>query len=193
MRSSTKFFSLLSLLVALLATTPVASASNYTRGVTDNPRLARSEINGLKALIDNLYSTAALAGLWETNTIHASDRSLLQGVQFSSEIQMSTLQDWLQNWYGITYEPRLRPGTMQQIRSLSKLSEDTFERRFLLAMVRQHKKTTLLAQRLIELNGTIDLYLYAPNIVNTAKQASARWTNALCTWYGACPKVVPVP
>jgi hypothetical protein len=61
------------------------------------------------------------------------------------------MQSWLQEWYGISYEPQMKPGDMQQMEKLAVTSGEEFEIVFMEMRIKHHEKaikqTTQCAER----------------------------------------------
>lgn len=186
MKTSFRSLLLITLFTALLPSTSQA----YTRGVYDNPGLARYEAKVMGDLIDQLYAATVLNQLWEERTIHEEKKTAFQQLIQQNQMEIQTLTKWLQEWYGVTHEPRLRGAIAQQARSLSRLSLDRFEMRFLLAMIRHQNRTALLAEQAGIRARSSYLTQFVPGLATASKGQADSLTQWLCYWYQICPRAV---
>lgn len=50
------------------------------------------------------------------------------------------MQVWLDGWYGLEYEPEMKPGDMNQMEKLAVLNGAEFEIEFMEMMIKHHSK-----------------------------------------------------
>lgn len=96
------------------------------------------------------------------------------------------MQSWLQQWYGISYQPEMTPGDMQQMDRLSALSDGSFEVEFMKRMIRHHWKAVIRASTCIESAYHPELLSLCENIVMTQTAEIDLMRTWLCNWYGVC-------
>jgi uncharacterized protein (DUF305 family) len=48
------------------------------------------------------------------------------------------MQGWLRDWYGVTHDPELDGKTQRQIRYLSQLTGEAFEKAFMMILIEHH-------------------------------------------------------
>jgi uncharacterized protein (DUF305 family) len=173
-------FAIAGLLWALLPATSQAAQPAPDRST------ARFEINFMQDMIDHHAMAVEMARMCQEKAedlLHEDLLALCGQIVTSQESQIDTLQGWLQDWYGKTYEPRLEDG---QMRDLEALTGAEFEVAFMVQMIGHHREAIDEASGclvrayhpdLIELCGAI-IVEQAPEIVEMRT-----W---LCQWYDLC-------
>jgi uncharacterized protein (DUF305 family) len=100
---------------------------------------------------------------------------------------MMVMQSWLQDWYGISYEPEMTPGMMRQVEKLAELESAEFEIEFTQSMIKHHLGAIKEGEQCLDRAYHPELLSLCQNIIVTQTQEIAQMqTTWLCEWYGIC-------
>lgn len=98
----------------------------------------------------------------------------------------TSAQNWLQEWYGISYEPQMKPGDMQQMEKLAATSGEEFEIMFMEMLIKHHEQAIKRATKCTELAYHNALANLCENIIATQQVEIEQMQTWLCDWYGIC-------
>jgi len=154
---------------------PTQSATNY-------------EIKFMENMIDHHAMAVAMGQICLQKAIHEELRSLCQNIITSQSAQIAEMQSWLQNWYGISYSPEMKPGDQQMMDRLASLSGAEFEIAFMEMMIKHHEKAIKEGRQCLDKAYHAELRALCENIVTTQSAEIAQMQTWLCQWYGECHK-----
>jgi uncharacterized protein (DUF305 family) len=175
--------------VPLLRTAVAAAALflNADQAVASAPapdqQTSKYEIRFLTNMIDHHSMAVMMAELCETRAAQPDLRSLCTSIVSSQSEQIETMQGWLQDWYGVTYEPVMKPGMEKRIDGLSELSGAAFDVEFMEMMIRHHAKAVQEGVMCLDRAYHADLESLCANIVQTQAEEIALMQSWLCSWY----------
>jgi uncharacterized protein (DUF305 family) len=149
--------------------------------------IARYEVDFLKNMIDHHAMAVEMGEMClDKNLLHAELAELCASiVQVQSE-EISKMQNWLQSWYGIQYEPEMKQGSMKQMERLNSLDGAEFEIAFMEMMIKHHSKAIKEGQRCIDRAYHEALIDACEDIVASQKAEIETMESWLCQWYGMC-------
>ena len=96
------------------------------------------------------------------------------------------MQGWLQQWYGISHEPEMKPGDEKMMDRLASMSDAEFEIEFMQMMITHHEKAIKEARQCLDKAGHAELRTLCQNIIRTQSAEIAQMQTWLCQWYGLC-------
>lgn len=89
-------------------------------------------------MIDHHMMAIMQAEVCLEKTVHAELAQLCENIIATQSQEMMMMQSWLQEWYGISYEPQMTPGMMRQVEKLAELEGAEFEIEFMQSMIKHH-------------------------------------------------------
>ena len=181
-----------------LNSTPVASIpgastiATHAAGVTvaSAPAPSRSasnfEVKFMTDMIDHHHMAVMMADMCIAKAIHPELRSLCENIRTAQMTEIEEMQAWLQDWYGITYEPMMKPGDEKMMERLASLSGAEFEIAFMEMMIKHHEKAIKEGRHCLDKASHAELRNLCENIIRTQSAEIARMQTWLCQWYGEC-------
>lgn len=148
--------------------------------------VARFEVDYMKSTIDHHTAGVVMAQLCIDRAVHAELRQLCEQSLASQRMQIEMLQDWLQDWYGITYEGTIPPSAAQDIRRLSQLSGAEFEDEFLTEFSKHHLGIIKESDKAVERVYHPELRELARSIVIAQSRGVIMMQTWDCEWYDDC-------
>ena len=101
---------------------------------------------------------------------------------------VSTLQSWLEDWYGIQYSPVLGGADERQLGNLAALEGADFEAAYLEDMIKHYTTSVRKEQQCYGRANTTALILFCFNAQFEHNEDIAQMEQWLCDWYGDCPR-----
>ena len=147
---------------------------------------ARYEIDFLQDMIDHHMMAVMTAELCVEKAIHEELRALCQEIIAAQSAEIEQMQGWLQEWYGISYEPRMTRGMQKQVDRLAALSGAEFEIAFMEMMIEHHAKAIREAERCVDRAYHPELEELCEDIIATQSAEIEQMQAWLCEWYGRC-------
>lgn len=147
---------------------------------------ARFEVDFMTGMIDHHAMATEMGQLCLEKATHEELRSLCADIVASQSEEIETLQEWLSSWYGISYEPQMKPGEMKQMERLARLSGAGFDVEFMEMMSRHHAKAVRMASRCVDRAHHKDLQALCGDIVTTQTAEIQLMQGWLCDWYSIC-------
>jgi uncharacterized protein (DUF305 family) len=127
-----------------------------------------------------------MAELCVEKAIHAELRELcLRNIE-AQTAELQQLQEWLQAWYGITYEPRMSPGDERMRERLAALDGAEFEIEFMEMFSRHHHQIVQRSRPIAEHAVHAELRQMAATIVQAQTTDIRLMLTWLCEWYDIC-------
>lgn len=96
------------------------------------------------------------------------------------------MQAWLQDWYGVSYEPQMTRSDMGQMEMMVSMAGAEFETEFMRAMSRHHEMAIVNAARCVELADHGELVSLFETIIETQSAEIEQMQSWLCEWYDEC-------
>ena len=161
-------------------TPPLLSAAATHRGT------ARYEIRFLQDMIDHHAMAVETAELCVAKAIHEDLRQLCEQIIAAQSAEIEQMQRWLEQWYGNSYEPQMKPGDERMIERLASLSGAEFEIAFMQMMIEHHEAAIREAEECLRRAGHQQLRQLCENIIETQSAEIEQMRAWLCEWYGIC-------
>lgn len=83
--------------------------------LTANEPSARFDVRFLQETIAHHMMAVDMAELSVEKAISPDLRELSQNIITSQTQEIETMQSWLKDWYGLCYEPQMKPGDMRMM------------------------------------------------------------------------------
>ena len=93
---------------------------------------------------------------------------------------------WLQEWYGLAYQPQIPPGQLTTMEHLAELSEAEFEIEFMETFSRHHHQIIQRSSPVARQAAHEPLQELAATIVAAQSADIQAMLNWLCVWYDIC-------
>src|SRR3546814_18456453 len=93
-------------------------------------------------MIDHHAMAVETAEMCVEKAIHEELRTLCQEIIEAQTAEIETMQSWLEEWYGVTYEPSMSSGEMQRMERMARMDAEDFEVAFM-EMMTWHHRTAL--------------------------------------------------
>ena len=152
---------------------PTQSAANY-------------EVKFMTGMIDHHQMAIEMADICLQNATHEELRSMCQQVITAQSAEIGELQAWVSDWYGITYEPMMKPGDEKMLERLASLSGAEFEIMFMEMMIQHHEKAIKEAQQCVDKAWHPELRQLCEEIIVAQSAEIVQLRTWLCQWYGRC-------
>jgi len=137
-------------------------------------------------MIDHHHMAVMMAEMCLGKAIHPELRSLCESIRTAQMAEIEEMQAWLQDWYGITYEPVMKPGDEQMMERLASLSGAEFEIAFMEMMIKHHEKAIKEGRHCLDKASHIELRELCESIITTQSAEIEQMQTWLCQWYGEC-------
>jgi uncharacterized protein (DUF305 family) len=147
---------------------------------------ARFEKAFLKGMIDHHFMAVQTSELCLTRAVHEELRNLCSSIRSSQMEEIETMQGWLADWYGVSYQPRMDPAGESKMERLAALSGEEFEIRFMQMMIKHHSKAIQEGERCVEQAEHRALIEMCHDIIRVQSEEIALMESWLCAWYGLC-------
>ena len=148
--------------------------------------IANYEVRFMQEMIDHHALAVMMAEVCLEKAVHEELRAMCEQIIAVQLQEIETMQSWLQEWYGITYEPEIKPGDMQQVEKLESTSGAEFEIMFMEMMIKHHTKAIKRATTCTERAYHPDLVNLCEGIIQAQQAEIAQMQAWLCEWYGIC-------
>ncbi|NMR21565.1 DUF305 domain-containing protein [Cellulomonas fimi] len=123
---------------SVLTATAAGAAPLAADAPASTVQTARFEVDFLKDMIDHHTMATMMAETCVAKATHSELRGMCESIIESQSAQVDLMQGWLDEWYGIGYEPQMSRGDMRAMNRLESLSGAEFEIAFMRSMVRHH-------------------------------------------------------
>ena len=147
---------------------------------------AKYEIRFLTNMIDHHHMAIMMAELCAGRVVHAELQSLCDSIRASQSEEMMEMQGWLRDWYGINYQPEMKPGDERMMADMAEMSGEEFEIEFMEMMIKHHSKAIKEGQTCERRAFHAELRQLCQNIISTQSQEISQMRNWLCVWYSIC-------
>ena len=164
----------------------LSAAPALADGPAPDRATAKFEIRFMEDMIDHHFMAVQMAQICEQKAVHEELHSLCQNIEQTQTQEIQEMQSWLQQWYGISYQPQMTNGDMQQLERLASLSGAEFEIEFMKIMIRHHWRAIVMASQCVDRAFHEELRSLCENIIITQSQEIQQMRTWLCQWYGIC-------
>lgn len=175
---------LLSLVVLAAGIAPVSADAP----APDKPT-AKYEVHFLTDMIDHHAMAVMMADMCMDEAVHEELRMMCENIAMTQSQEITTMQTWLQDWYGLTHEPDTKmSGSMAK---LTRLDGAEFEIAFMHMMVKHHEGAIKESEKCLDKAYHGELLSMCEDIRVTQTAEIEQMQTWLCEWYGMCPKTQP--
>ncbi|MGV3532006.1 MAG: DUF305 domain-containing protein, partial [Chthoniobacteraceae bacterium] len=122
----------------------------------------------------------------EEKAVHPELEELCGEIIAAQSSEIEEMQSWLQDWYGITYAPQMKPGAAKMMQRLAQLSGAEFEIEFMEMMIKHHEKAITEAMKCERRAFHAELKQLCASIIETQSEEIEQMQEWLCEWYGEC-------
>lgn len=169
--------------IAALLLAPAATADTPA----SSPGAAAFEAEFLEMMIDHHQMALHMSETCLGKAVHPELLRLCESIMGSQAEEISLMQGWLSEWYGIEHEPSMDdPMHHGQMMELAELSGSEFEIAFLQMMSEHHAMAVRDGRECLSMAEHRELRGLCRNIVVTQLQEIAQMEMWLCLWYGDC-------
>lgn len=152
---------------------------------------ATFEIKFLENMIDHHHMAVMMAEVCvqkahRSELIHTELRDLCADIAESQSAEMRLMQRWLRDWYGISYQPQMKPGDERMVEKLAALDGAEFEIEFMRMMIKHHEKAIKEAEQCVRRAYHAQLRGLCENIIEAQTAEIELMRTWLCQWYGIC-------
>ncbi len=107
--------------------------------LTPNQPSARFDVRFLQETIGHHMMAVDMARLSVEKAINPDLRDLSQNIITTQNQEIETMQSWLKDWYGLSYEPEMASGDRRMLDRMANLNGADFEIDFMQEMTNHHK------------------------------------------------------
>ncbi|MCW2134971.1 DUF305 domain-containing protein [Arthrobacter sp. VKM Ac-2550] len=173
---------------AVLALGAVAGTGAVTApAVADAPAQSEAaasyEVDFLKNMIDHHAMAVAMSQTCLQKATHQELKELCQSILEAQQQEIGQMQTWLQDWYGITYEPKMSEGDMRSMDRFENYTGAEYEIRFMQSMIRHHWSAVREADECLESAEHVELIELCSNIRETQLTEISQMQTWLEQWY----------
>lgn len=176
----------LRLLVGILVVASFAATPALADGPAPTQSQSNYEVRFMTTMIDHHFMAVQMAQLCQDRAIHEELLTLCQQIETTQQQEIEQMQAWLQEWYGITYEPQMSEGDRQRMEQLAELSGEEFEIEFMKRMIRHHWKAVVRGSQCVDRADHPELVETCEGIVMTQTEEIREMQTWLCDWYTIC-------
>ena len=144
---------------------------------------AKYEIRFTENMIDHHAMAVMMAEMCLMKAVHPELITTCENIIATQSAEIEMMQTWLQDWYGITYEPEMHMGEMQ---GHMKMDAAQFEEWFMKRMISHHAGAIKEAEDCVGEAYHRELISMCQNIIVTQTEESNMMQAWLCEWYGVC-------
>lgn len=178
------------LLVLALMLIAVALAGFTTPARAEAPApptsTARFETRFMMDMIDHHAMAVHMAEMCLEKAIHEELEATCAEIIATQSAEIEMMQTWLADWYGISYEPEMTPGMMNQMEKMAAMSSEEFEIHFMEEMIRHHQGAIREAEQCLKHAYHVELLGLCENIIETQRAEIEQMAAWLCEWYDIC-------
>ena len=178
---------LLAAFVLALVALPIAGAAPVAAdGPAPDERSARYEVHFMTNMIDHHHMAVMMSAVHSGDRHRARAAGDVETMLADQQEEISLMQSWLQDWYGISHPPMMMPGHGEMMAELAALDGDEFERAFLLSMPGHHLDAVREGERCQRM-ATHQELLDLCSAIKTSQLREVEVTRSwLCDWHDIC-------
>lgn len=151
-----------------------------------SPAQVNYEIKFMTNMIDHHQMAIMMSELCLEKAIHPELLALCEQIIAAQAAEIEQMQGWLAEWYGVSYEPQMKPGDTRMMEKLAALSPEEFEIAYMEMMIKHHAKAVKEGEHCLERAYHEELKELCENIIKTQLQEMTIMQQWLCAWYGIC-------
>lgn len=155
-------------------------------GPAPNQGTAQFEIRWMENMIDHHHMAVMMGEICLDKAVHSELKTLCQNIITTQTQEIQEMQSWLLDWYGISYEPRMKPGDQRQMDKLASLNGAAFEIAFMEEMIRHHRMAIMEARMALRRAYHEELKQLAQTIIVTQSAEIQEMQTWLCQWFNRC-------
>ena len=144
------------------------------------------EVKFMTGMIDHHQMAIEMAEICLQKATHEELKAMCRNIIAAQSAEIEEMQSWLQDWYGISYEPMMKRGDEQMLERLSSMSGAEFEIMFMEMMIMHHERAIKEAQQCLAKAWHPDLRQLCEDIIAAQSAEIAQLRTWLCQWYGRC-------
>ena len=148
------------------------------------PAAAHFEVKFMTDMIDHHMMAVMMSEHCVEKAVHEELRTMCKEIIAAQTKEIQQMQTWLNDWYGISYEPDMQ--MTGQMKKLMSMSGSTFEIEFMQMMIRHHFQAIKEAQQCQRRAYHPELMQLCQNIETTQAREIQEMQTWLCGWYGIC-------
>lgn len=180
-RSSKRAIAALLLSLVVLA---VVVAPSFADAPAPDKQAAKFEVDFMMDMIDHHMMAVMMAEHCVEKAVHEELRTMCEEIIATQSQEMMMLQAWLQEWYGISYEPEHK--MTGQMHKLMMLEGAEFEIEFMQSMIKHHEGAIKEGEKCLAKAYHPELLSLCQNIIETQTAEIEQMQSWLCEWYGIC-------
>lgn len=171
-----------------LALTALFATSAATQAVQPAPRPSQAhyEVRFMTGMIDHHHMAIMMSEVAVEKSVHEELRQMAEDIIAAQSAEIEMLQTWLQDWYGVTYEPQMKPGMMKEMERLAALPPEEFEIAYMKGMIKHHMMAVKEGEKCVRKAYHADLIAMCHDIIETQMAEIQQLETWLCEWYGIC-------
>lgn len=178
---------LIVLLALVLMAVPAVAAPAAAEAPASDSDSARYEVYFMTNMIDHHHMAVMMTGVClQEEGIEPDLLAMCQTMMTDQSREISQMQTWLQDWYGIDHMPEMMPGHGQMMAELAALDGDEFEIEFLTGMAGHHFDAVKEGERCLRMASHDELLDLCRNIMASQLGEIADMRSMLCDWHGIC-------
>lgn len=173
--------------VLALGAAGVAGVAGAAPALADAPaqsqEAATFEVDFLTNMIDHHTMAVAMSQTCLEKATNQELKDLCQSIIEAQQQEIRQMQTWLQDWYGISYEPQMSESDMRSMQRLENFSGAEYEIRFMQSMIRHHWAAIREAQDCLVSAGHPELIGLCSNIKGVQLAEISQLQTWLEQWY----------
>jgi uncharacterized protein (DUF305 family) len=171
-------------LLLSLVVLSVAFAPSFADTPAPDKPAARFEVDFMMDMIDHHMMAVMMAEHCVEKAVREELRMTCEEIITTQTQEMIMMQAWLQEWYGISYEPEHK--MTGQMRKLMMLEGAEFEIEFMQSMIKHHERALKEGKKCLDKAYHPELLSMCQNIIETQTAEIEQMQSWLCEWYGIC-------
>lgn len=140
----------------------------------------------MTGMIDHHQMAIEMSEICLTKAVHEELRQLCESIIAAQSREIQQMQNWLQNWYSISYSPQMSNRAQKDLERLSSLSGAEFEIMFMEMMIQHHEAAVNEGRTCLDRAYHRQLIRLCENIIASQSAEIAQMQEWLCQWYGRC-------
>lgn len=144
------------------------------------------EVRFLTSMIDHHHMAVMMGMLCEGRTVHEELAELCEEMVAAQTAEIEMMHMWLEDWYGITYHPEMKPSHERMMDHLASLDGEEFEIAFMTMMIRHHAQAVREGTHCVRKAYHHHLIEMCEDIIATQLAEIEQMETWLCEWYEIC-------
>lgn len=151
-----------------------------------SPAQRNYEIKFMQDMIDHHMMAIMISELCLKKAVHEELRALCADIIAAQRAEIEQMQTWLQTWYGIAYQPTIKPADERMMERMAMLSPAEFEVEYMEMMIRHHRRAVKEGKHCLDKAYHAELKALCEDIIETQMAEIEIMQGWLCVWYGIC-------